>query len=76
MTKRLVKEIVREYDESGNLIRETVTETTEDDDTVYYPYYVPSPYGPAETPNPFWSIEPTCTCGCTDNRASGMMYLE
>lgn len=54
MTKRLVKETVREYDESGNLIRETVT----------------------ETPNPFWSIEPTCTCSCTDNCASSMMYLE
>ena len=35
MTKRTIRETVKEYDEKGNVIRETVTETTEDDDTVY-----------------------------------------
>ena len=46
MTKRTIRETVKEYDEKGNVIRETVTETTEDDDTVYYPYYAPTPYTP------------------------------
>ena len=76
MTKRLVKETVREYDENGNLIRETVTETTEDDDTAYFPYYVPVQYETTGTPYPFRSIEPTCICDCTNNRADGLMYLE
>lgn len=52
MTKRTIRETVKEYDEKGNVIRETVTETTEDDDTVYYPYYAPTPYTPINTPTP------------------------
>ena len=39
MTKRTIKETIREYDDSGNLIRETITETTEDDDTQIVPYF-------------------------------------
>lgn len=35
MIKRTIKETVREYDEIGKLVRETITETQEDDDTVY-----------------------------------------
>ena len=35
MIKRTIKETVKEYDVSGNLIRETVTETEEDDDKDY-----------------------------------------
>ena len=37
MIKRQIKETVTEYDENGRVVRETVTETTEDDDTAYYP---------------------------------------
>lgn len=35
MIKRAIKEIVREYDEAGKLVKETITETQEDDDTSY-----------------------------------------
>lgn len=42
MVKRTIKETVREFDTDGRLLRETVTETSEDDDTVYYPSYVPN----------------------------------
>lgn len=42
MVKRTIKETVREYDVDGRLVRETATETSEDDDTVYYPPYTPS----------------------------------
>lgn len=48
MIKRTIKETTREYDEFGKLIRETITETTEDDDSVYntscytYPYTPPA----------------------------------
>lgn len=42
MVKRAIKETVREYDIDGHLLKETVTETSEDDDTIYYPSYVPN----------------------------------
>ena len=35
MIKRTIKETVREYDEVGKLVRETITETMEDDDSMY-----------------------------------------
>lgn len=35
MIKRTIKETVREYDNVGKLVRETITETREDDDTSY-----------------------------------------
>ena len=38
-------------------MRETVTETTEDDDTMYFPQF--QTY--QETVKPWWS-EPSCTC--------------
>ena len=62
MTKRTIKETVQEFDPKGNLIRETVTETVEDDDTMYFPPYNPYPYTPVTTPSPWWSVEPTCIC--------------
>ena len=46
MTKRTIRETVKEYDEKGNVIRETVTETTEDDDT---------------TPTPWWNVPEATT---------------
>lgn len=46
MIKRTIKETVREYDVDGNLVKETVTETTEDDNTIYYPPYTPLQYQP------------------------------
>lgn len=48
MVKRTIKETVREYDDSGNLLKETITETTEDDDTIYFPLYTTTP-----VPNPW-----------------------
>ena len=51
MTKRTIKETVREYDEVGKLVRETVTETMEEDDTCYntscytYPATTSAPLG-------------------------------
>lgn len=50
MIKRVIKETVKEYDESGKVIRETVTETTEDDDTVYFPQSTSYPYLLTQTP--------------------------
>lgn len=42
MIKRTIKETVNEYDKDGNLVKQTVTETTEDDDAQYVPY---NPWG-------------------------------
>ncbi|MEG1882299.1 MAG: hypothetical protein RR224_01090 [Clostridia bacterium] len=66
MIKRTVKETIREYDGNYKLLKETITETTEDDDTAYFPAFTPYPYTPARSPEP-WYAEPTCTCqasGC------------
>lgn len=57
MIKRTIKETVREYDTDGKVVRETVTETTEDDDTMYFPPF--QTY--QETVKPWWG-EPSCTC--------------
>lgn len=65
MTKRTIRETVKEYDEKGNVIRETVTETTEDDDTVYYPYYAPTPYTPINTPTPWWNVPEVTTANAS-----------
>jgi hypothetical protein len=65
MTKRTIRETVKEYDEKGNVIRETVTETTENDDTVYYPYYAPTPYTPINTPTPWWNVPEATTVNAT-----------
>ena len=57
MIKRTIKETIREYDASGRLLKETVTETSEDDDTVY-PSYIPNtPYNPV-----IYGTEITCNC--------------
>lgn len=57
MTKRTIKETVREYNEKGDLIKETITETVEDDDTQYVPYY------PTTAPQyvPYWDNGITCS---------------
>ena len=57
MIKRTIKETVREYDADGKVVRETVTETTEDDDTMYFPQF--QTY--QETVKPWWG-EPSCAC--------------
>ena len=44
MIKRTIRETVREYDADGKVVKQTVTETTEEDDTVYYPTYNPFLY--------------------------------
>ena len=59
MIKRKTVETTKEYDADGRLIKETVVETTEDDDSVYYPYTV----NPC-TPAPWWST-PTCVSAST-----------
>ncbi len=59
MIKRTIRETVREYDADGKVVKQTVTETTEEDDTVYYPTYNPFLYtSPSISP----SAEPTCSC--------------
>lgn len=65
MTKRTIRETVKEFDEKGNVIRETVTETTEDDDTVYYPYYAPTPYTPINTPTLWWNVPEATTANAS-----------
>lgn len=47
MIKRTIKETISEYDEAGKLVRQTVTETTEDDNNIYYPAINPS-YFPSD----------------------------
>lgn len=64
MVKRTIKETVREYDEGGRLTRETVTETTEDDDSAYFPYYA---FPPTSAPQPCWG-EPTYTCSTSETK--------
>jgi len=46
MIKRAIKETVREYDEVGKLVKETITETQEDDDTNYTTSYYTYPVTP------------------------------
>lgn len=46
MIKRIIKETITEYDEDGKITRTTITETTEDDGTEYWPCYPSS--------NPFY----------------------
>lgn len=65
MTKRTIRETIKEFDEKGNVIRETVTETTEDDDTVYYPYYAPTPYTPINIPTPWWNVPEATTANAS-----------
>jgi hypothetical protein len=47
MTKRKIVETVKEYDAEGRLLKETITETIENDDTQYVPYYVYTPSVPS-----------------------------
>ena len=66
MVKRTIKETITEYNDKGGIIRQTITETTEDDDTVYTPYYptTTGPYvAPGTTPYDPFLYQPTCTSG-------------
>ena len=49
MTKRTIKETIREYDAHGKLVRETITETQEEETT-----------SPTKTTDFWWSTEPYC----------------
>lgn len=60
MVKRTIKETVREYDVDGRLLKETITETSEDDDTVYFPPY---PY----MPNMPVAYDTRITCDAHEN---------
>lgn len=66
MIKRTIKETMREYDKDGNMIRETITETHEYDDTICYPQYPICPSQPFP-PNPLWGTEPSITRNNTVN---------
>lgn len=56
MVKKTIKETVTEYDEAGKITRQTITETTEEDDTDHVPYT------PSYPSDPFWyQSGPTCS---------------
>lgn len=61
MVRRTIKETISEYDKDGRLVRQTVTETSEDDDTQYYPYHS-LPYTAPESTPAWWPGGPTCVC--------------
>ena len=67
MTTRTVKEVVKEYDKDGKVIKETVTETTEKEEggTLFkYPSdWSPLVHSPDDrlTPNYYISPEYACT---------------
>ena len=67
MVKRKIVETVKEYNDTGKLVKETITETTEDDSTEYVPYFPTYPVYPAfpETGKPWWTYAPTCTSAGT-----------
>ncbi len=54
MIKRTVKETVTEYDKDGNIVKQTVTETVEDDDTQYLPYNAAPLTTVPCAPSPWW----------------------
>lgn len=62
MVKRTIKETVTEYDKDGNIVKQTVTETTEDDDTAYWPYN-PAPYNPYP-----WTGNDIVYCGANTSK--------
>ncbi len=55
--KRTIKETVNEYDDEGKLVKQTFTETTEDDDAPYWRYN-PSP----SFLSPWWGVDHTVYC--------------
>lgn len=63
MAKKVVEETVREYDEKGNVVKETITRTeeTETEKEIvkeYYPVYPYYPYYPSyPTPVKEWWID-------------------
>jgi len=57
MIKRKIIETIKEYDENGKLTRETITETTEDDNNTYYPQQPYAPFVPVT-----YNTETTCNC--------------
>lgn len=61
MIKRTIKETVTEYDRDGNIVRQTVTETQEDDDTQYWPKF----WG-GDDVLPWWKYGITCQCNVID----------
>lgn len=63
MTKKTVVETVYEYDEEGNIVKKTMTETVEYDST-YFQEPQPYPYSPPSVV-PYWAVGPTCTCNST-----------
>lgn len=62
MTKRTIKETVTEYDKYGNIVTQTVTETTEEEDASSYPYY-PNNCDIIYTTNPMiYNVQPDVSC--------------
>lgn len=53
MVKRTIHETVKEYDDNGKLVRETTTETVEEDESTYIQYPIPSIQDFSKTPYPY-----------------------
>ena len=53
MVKRTIRETVKEYDESGKLVRETTTETVEEDESTYIKSPIPGLPDTSSTPYPY-----------------------
>lgn len=61
MIKRIIKETISEYDKDGKRVRQTVTETTEDDD-IQYNYMPPA----------WWGYGPTCESTIVNANEGGL----
>lgn len=64
MIKRTIKETITEYDKDGNIVRQTVTETQEDDGTQVIPYRPQFWY--RDDVRPWWQHGSTYQCNATD----------
>lgn len=64
MIERNIKETIREYDENGNVVRETVTETVEKDNNPSPVYYYNTPVFPSTWGDTGAPVVPTCATEC------------
>ena len=68
MIKRDITETIREYDQNGNLVRESITHTVEDDsntNTITYPTYPVQPVNPWWD-HPYYATSTTISSASTD----------
>ena len=64
MIERNIKETIREYDENGNVVRETITETVEKDNNPSPVYYYSTPVFPPAWGDTGTLASPTCYSDC------------